>query len=156
MHIRNITSGYGTIKSLSNKYLISSLEYCNFMGFIPYGCCFTGFELSRSTSLLEYQEISAHIQELTFLGHHVECDLNVIVSCLDPVKWQNSEVLNKWDQIFQSLFLHSMCLHSSFHFVSGTKLITLICVTFKLSLSTVFSTYKYDLIAFASVRMVII
>ena len=62
VHMRNIRSGFGTriqgelhslwlgsIKSLSSKYLTSSLRYCCFTGFILYGCCFTGFE---ATSIL--------------------------------------------------------------------------------------------------------
>ena len=63
-------------------------------------------------SLLEYQEINAHIQESTFSVHRVEFDPDVIVSCLDPLKCQNSEVLSKWDQFYESSFLHS-----SFYFV---------------------------------------
>ena len=56
------------------------------------------------------------IQELTFSVHHVEFNSNVIVSCPYPLKCQNSEVLSMWDQIFQSAFLHSLCLHTSFYF----------------------------------------
>ena len=41
-------------------------------------------------SLLEYQEISAHIQESTFSVHRVEFDPDVKVSCQDPLKCQNS------------------------------------------------------------------
>ena len=41
-------------------------------------------------SLLEYQEIRAHIQESTFSVHHVEFDPDVKVSCQDPLKFQNS------------------------------------------------------------------
>ena len=41
-------------------------------------------------SLLEYQEISAHIQESTFSVHHDEFDPDVKVSCHDPLKCQNS------------------------------------------------------------------
>ena len=36
-------------------------------------------------SLLEYQEISAHIQESTFSVRRVEFDPDVIVSCQDPL-----------------------------------------------------------------------
>ena len=35
--------------------------------------------------LLEYLEISAHIQELPYSVHHVEFGQNGIVSCLDPL-----------------------------------------------------------------------
>ena len=63
-------------------------------------------------SLLEYQEISAHIKESTFSVHHVEFDPDVKVSCQDPLKCQNSGVLIKWDRFYESSFLHS-----SFHFV---------------------------------------
>ena len=68
-------------------------------------------------SLLEYQEISAYIQESAFLVSHVEFDPDVKVSCQDPLKCQNSGVLSKWDQFYESSFLHSSFLHSSFHFV---------------------------------------
>ena len=68
-------------------------------------------------SLLEYQEISAHIQELTFSVHHVDFDPDVIASCQDPIKCQNSEVWSKWDQLYESSSLHSLRLYSSFHFV---------------------------------------
>ena len=68
-------------------------------------------------SFLEYQEISAHIQESTFSVHCVEFDPDVIVSCQDPLKYQNSVVLSKWDQFYESSFLHSSFLHSSLHFV---------------------------------------
>ena len=37
-------------------------------------------------SLLEYQEISVHIQESTFSVHRVEFDPAVLVSCQDPLK----------------------------------------------------------------------
>ena len=70
-------------------------------------------------SLLEYQEISAHIQESTFSVHRIEFDPDVVVSCQDPLKYQNFEVLSKWDQFYESSFLHSLLLHSSFHFVFG-------------------------------------
>ena len=63
-------------------------------------------------ALLEYQEISAHIKESAFSVHHVEFDPDEKVSCQDPLKCQNSEVLSKWDQ-----FYGSSSLHSSFHFV---------------------------------------
>ena len=68
-------------------------------------------------SLLEYQEISVHTKESTFSVHRPEFDPDVIVSCQDPLKCQNSEVLSKWDQFYESSFLHSLLLHSSFHFV---------------------------------------
>ena len=68
-------------------------------------------------SLLEYQEISAHIQESIFSVRHVEFDPDVKVSCQDPLKCQNSGVLSKWDHFNESSFLHSSFLHSSFHFV---------------------------------------
>ena len=68
-------------------------------------------------SLLEYQEISVYIKESTFSVHRAEFDPDVIVSCQDPLKCQNSEVLSKWDQFYESSFLHSLLLHSSFHFV---------------------------------------
>ena len=68
-------------------------------------------------SLLEYQEISAHIQESTFSVHCAEFDPDVKVSCQDLLKWQNSIVLSKWDQFYESSFLHSLLLHSSCHFV---------------------------------------
>ena len=55
-------------------------------------------------SLLEYQEINAHIQESTSAVHRVEFDPDVIVSCQDPLKCQNSEVLSKWDQFYESYF----------------------------------------------------
>ena len=55
-------------------------------------------------SLFEYQEISAHFQEITFSVHHVDCDLNVIVSCQDPLKCQNSEVLSKRIRCFKVHF----------------------------------------------------
>ena len=60
--------------------------------------------------LLEYQEIRAHIQESTFSVHHVEFDLDVLVSCQDHLKCQNSGVLSKWDQFYKSPFLHSLLL----------------------------------------------
>ena len=60
-------------------------------------------------SLLEYQEISAHIQESTFSVHRVEFDPDVKVSCLDPLKCQNSEVLSKWDQFFMKI--HFFTVH---------------------------------------------
>ena len=50
---------------------------------------------SFDLSLLEYQEISAHIQESTFSIHRAEFDPDVIVSCQDLLKYQNSEVLSK-------------------------------------------------------------
>ena len=53
-------------------------------------------------SLLEYQEISVHIQESTFSVHCVEFNSDVITSCQEPFKCQNSEVLSKWDQFFES------------------------------------------------------
>ena len=40
-------------------------------------------------SVLEYQEISAHIQESTFSVHHVEFVPDVLVSCQNPLKCQN-------------------------------------------------------------------
>ena len=55
-----------------------------------------------------------HLQFIAF-----EFDPDVIVSCQDPLKCQNSEVLSKWDQFYESLFLHSFLLHSSFHLVFG-------------------------------------
>ena len=51
-------------------------------------------------SLLEYQEISVHIQESTFSVHHVEFDPDVKVSCQDPLKCLNSGVLSKWVHFF--------------------------------------------------------
>ena len=68
-------------------------------------------------SLLEYQEIRAHIQESTFSVHQIEFDPDVKVSCQDPLKCQNSGVLSKWDQFCESSFLHILLLHSSFQFV---------------------------------------
>ena len=68
-------------------------------------------------SLLEYQEISARIQESTFSVHNVEFDPDVKVSCQNPLKCQNSEVLSEWDQFYESSSLHSSFLHSSFNFV---------------------------------------
>ena len=68
-------------------------------------------------SLLEYQEISAHIQESAFSVHHVEFDPDVKVSGQDPFKCQNSGVLSKWDQFYESSLLHNSFLHSSFHFL---------------------------------------
>lgn len=62
-------------------------------------------------SLLEYQEISAHIQELTFLVHLIESDPNVTVSCLGPLKCQNFEVLSECDQIPSQ----SMCIQFISH-----------------------------------------
>ena len=49
-------------------------------------------------SLLEYQEMNAYIQVLTFSVHRVQFDPDVIVSCQDPLKCQNSEVLSKWGE----------------------------------------------------------
>ena len=68
-------------------------------------------------SLLEYQEINAHIQESKFSVHCVEFDPDDIVFCLDPLKCQNSEVLSKWDQFNESSFLHSFLLQCSFHLI---------------------------------------
>ena len=68
-------------------------------------------------SLLEYQEISAHIQESTFSVYHVVFDPDVLVSFQDPLKCHNSGVLSKWDQFYEIFFLHSLLLNSSFHFV---------------------------------------
>ena len=68
-------------------------------------------------SLLEYQKISAHIQESTFSVHCPEFDPDVIISCQYPLKCQNSVVLSKWDQFYKSSFLHSLLLHISFHFL---------------------------------------
>ena len=65
-------------------------------------------------SLLEYQEISAHIQELTFSVHLIESDPNVTVSCLGPLTFQNFEVLSEWGQIPSQ-----SSVYSSFHIVFG-------------------------------------
>ena len=61
--MRNVPSGFGTriqgelhslwlgsIKSLSSKYWTSSLRICCFTRFIMYGCCFTGFKPSISST----------------------------------------------------------------------------------------------------------
>ena len=70
-------------------------------------------------SLMEYQEIRAHIQESPFSVHRVEFDPNMIVSCQDPLKCQNSEFMSKWNQfyMYDSSFLYRLPLQSSFHFV---------------------------------------
>ena len=58
--------------------------------------------------LFEYQAISAHIQEFktskTSSVHHVEIHPNVIVSCPDPLKCPNSEVLSKWIRFIKAHF----------------------------------------------------
>ena len=51
-------------------------------------------------------------QESTFSVHHLEFDPDVKVSCQDSLKCLNSGVFSKWDQFYNSSFLHS-----SFHFV---------------------------------------
>ena len=65
-------------------------------------------------SLLEYQEISAGVQESTVSVHYVKFHLDVIVS---HKKCQNTEALSKWDQFYERLCLHSLLLRSSFYFV---------------------------------------
>ena len=93
------------------------------MGFILYGCCLIGFEPQCphhdrfDQSLLEYQEISAYVQESTFSFRHVEFDPDVLISCQDPLKCEDSGVFSKWGQFNESSFLHSLFFHSSFHLV---------------------------------------
>ena len=65
----------------------------------------------------KYCLIHNNIQESTFSVHRVEFDPDVIGSRQDPLKCQNSEVLSKWDQFYESSFLHRLLLHSLFHFV---------------------------------------
>ena len=67
---------------------------------------------SFDLSSLEYQEITAHIQESTFSIHRAEFDPDVIVSCQDLLKYQNSEVLSKYHQFCESSLLHSLLLYS--------------------------------------------
>ena len=56
-------------------------------------------------------------KKATFSVHHVKFDPDTKVSILDLLKCQNSGVLSKWDQFYESTFLHSLLLHSPFHFI---------------------------------------
>ena len=64
--------------------------------------------------LVKYRDVCAQFQELTFLVYHVEFDPDVIFL---STSFKMSEVSSKWDQIFRRLFLHSLYLYNSFHFV---------------------------------------
>ena len=71
--------------------------------------------------LLEYQEISAHIQNLPFSANLVEFDPNVKVSCPYLLKCQNSQIVNKWNQIFKVHFftVYIFTVHFTLFFFEG-------------------------------------